>query len=64
VWKLRDYRAHNMISHTTCSEQSVCSGPTFFQNSLPTWLPHWPTWMLMISLGMVWPVLQVGSQAS
>lgn len=27
--------------------------PTFFQNSLPTWLPHWPTWMLMISLGMV-----------
>lgn len=33
---------------------------TFFQNSLPTWLPHWPTWMLMISLGMVllcccWP---------
>lgn len=27
--------------------------PTLRQNSLPTWLPHWPTWMLMISRGML-----------
>jgi hypothetical protein len=30
--------------------------PTFFQNSLPTWLPHWPTCKLMISRGMLLPV--------
>jgi hypothetical protein len=26
---------------------------TLRQNSLPTWFPHCPTWMLIISLGIV-----------
>jgi len=35
-----------MLQLYSCREKSA----TCLQNSVPIWLPHWPTWNVMISL--------------
>jgi len=36
-----------------------CSRQSCFQNSMPIWFPHWPTWRVMISLGIFAVVARV-----
>lgn len=41
------------VSRRRPSGWMPCSRHSCFQNSPPIWLPHWPTWRVIISRGIV-----------